>query len=510
MRSRQWIWIVLCLLLALGAWFFWPRGSRPMTQKKISGAPPALQKAASPTVTQTRPFTILSTNNVQAAARAARTNQFAWRLSNTTKTIGQLVNDRHAILLANALIDTGAKLNLSIPKQLQAPGDPGAYIVQAGGPIDNAFRAMLAQSGAQIVSYIPNNAYLVRAPAGVAKGLAGNPMTQAVIPYEPYYKISSSMPVTVGQKTISSAPMETHRAAGPSLLALAMVQKPLPVGTYLTLGLFNDGAAATVAQIEKLGGRIVARDNSPFGPVVRVQPPADWVALAALPGVQIVEPYRPRVRANDLSRATVGVAADTQTTTNYMNLSGSNVLVEVNDSGIDATHPDLTRPRRSAFCRLMDTSGHGTHVAGIIAGNGSMSSTVTNAQGSIMPGTNTQFRGMAPLANLLAMDVATHHDQELQEAAALTNALISNNSWNYDGDSAYDLAAASYDAAVRDALPEVTGSQPVLFVFSAGNDGNGDDTTDPGSGTPDSIESPGHGQKRHHRGRHPGAPQHYQ
>ena len=78
----------------------------------------------------------------------------------------------------------------------------------------------------------------------------------------------------------------------------------------------------------------------------------------------------------------------------------------------------------------------------------------------------------------------------MQEAPALTNALISNNSWNYDGDNAYDLAAASYDAAVRDALPQVTGSQPVLFVFSAGNDGNGDDTTDPGNGTADSIASP--------------------
>ena len=89
----------------------------------------------------------------------------------------------------------------------------------------------------------------------------------------------------------------------------------------------------------------------------------------------------------------------------------------------------------------------------------------------------------------------------MQEAPALTNALISNNSWNYDGDNAYDLAAASYDAAVRDALPEVTGSQPVLFVFSAGNDGNGDDTTDPGSGTPDTHSVAGHGQKRHHRRR---------
>ena len=254
------------------------------------------------------------------------------------------MGDRHAILLENALIDSSQPLNFSIPKNLQSQGDPGAYIVQARGPIDNAFRAMLARSGAEIVSYIPNDAYLVRAPAGVANGLTGNPLTQAVIPYEPYYKISSSMPVTVGQKTLSSAPTKTNRAAGPSLLVLAVKQAPLPAGTYLTLGLFKDGAAATVAQIEKLGGQIVARDNSPFGPVVRVQPPADWMALATLPGVQIVEPYHQRIHANDLSRATVGVAADTQVATNYIGLSGKNVMVEVNDSGIDANHPDLNQP----------------------------------------------------------------------------------------------------------------------------------------------------------------------
>ena len=123
-------------------------------------------------------------------------------------------------------------MNLSIPKKLQSPGDPGAYIVQARGPIDNAFRAMLARSGAQIVSYIPNNAYLVRAPAGVANGLAGNPLTQAVIPYEPYYKMSVVDARDGWTKNVSAAPMETNRAAGPSLLALAVKQAPLPAGTF--------------------------------------------------------------------------------------------------------------------------------------------------------------------------------------------------------------------------------------------------------------------------------------
>ena len=495
MRSRPFIWVLLCLLCLGGAWLLWPRAANTRTR------PSALQKVAAPTVTTVRstspaptPFTILSTNVVKNGKVPSSANPFAWRISNTGKTIGQLVGDRHAILLENALIDTGSPLNFSIPVHLRSQGDPGAYIVQARGPINNAFRAMLAAAGAEIVSYIPNDAYLVRIPAGGASGLAAQSLVQAVIPYEPYYKISSSMPVTVQQKTFSSVPMETRRAAGPSLLTLAIKQAPLPAGTYLTLGLFSDGAAATVAQIEKLGGQIVARDKSPFGPVVRVTPPADWVALAALPGVQIVEPYRQRVHANDLSRATVGVAADTQISSNYLGLTGLNVLVEVNDSGIDATHPDLINrvfgDSMNPFINtLVDTNGHGTHVAGIIAGDGTKSTTVTNAPGSIMPAVSGQFRGMAPLANLLSMDW-NDSDQVLQEAAARTNALISNNSWNNGGDTAYDLAAASYDAAVRDALPEVTGSQPVLFVFSAGNAGNGDDTTDPGSGTPDSIESP--------------------
>ena len=91
-----------------------------------------------------------------------RPTSFAYRLSNTTKSLDELVHDDKAILLENALIDLRNPLNFSIPKNLQSQGDPGAYIVQANGPIDNAFRAMLAAAGAQIVSYIPNDAYLVR------------------------------------------------------------------------------------------------------------------------------------------------------------------------------------------------------------------------------------------------------------------------------------------------------------------------------------------------------------
>ena len=54
--------------------------------------------------------------------------------------------------------------------------------------------------------------------------------------------------------------------------------------------------------------------------MVRVIPPQNWTALATLPGVQIVEPFHRRALANDLTRATVGVAADSLTATNYLGL----------------------------------------------------------------------------------------------------------------------------------------------------------------------------------------------
>ncbi|HKW27804.1 MAG TPA: S8 family serine peptidase, partial [Verrucomicrobiae bacterium] len=484
MRTRLWALGLLCLLCGVGAWFLWHHGNRS----------PAQKQNVAPTVAATRPVPaapvvasrgIVNTNPAQISLAEWNTNRFAGRLSNTTRAIGQLVGDRHAILLANALIDTSLPLSFAFPKNLQPQGDPGAYIVQARGPIDNAFRAMLAQAGATVIAYIPNDAYLVRASASVAGLLGGNPQTQAVVPYEPYYKIQSP------------------------LLPQAVRQMNLPDKTILNLGLFADDAPATTQQIEKLGGQVVGRDQSPFGPIVRVIPPGNWTALATLSGVQIVEPYHPRAVATDLSRSTVGVAADSVTATNYMNLTGSNVLVEVNDTGIDALHPDLTASAQygravgvigDAPQSLVDTNGHGTHVAGIIAGDGTESTTVTNAPGSTLfngAGTNFQFRGMAPGATLYSVggieggsDTNIISDQYFQEVPALTNALISNNSWVYEGVSAYDLAAASYDAAVRDALPFVTGSQPVLFVFAAGNAGNGGDDTDFGGGIADSIESP--------------------
>ena len=483
MKVRSIISLLLCLLLAAGIWLLWPRQSRtPHAHRTAADLAAAVAVITPPT------------NSVPvhtANTSVPGTNKFSLRLANTTNSIGELERHKHAILLENAFIDTDLNQNLQIPTHLHHTDDPGAYIVQARRSADAEFRSLLSWAGAQVISYIPNNAYLVRISASGAGSLAGSPLVQAVLPYEPYYKVQTS------------------------LLQLAVDQKPLPGGTVLTLGLFANTAAATEAQIESMGGTVVGRDRSPFGPILRVKPPVDWIALAQLSGVQIVEVANRRMAANDLSRVNLGISVDTVTNANYLNLSGSNVVVEVNDSGIDATHPDFTlggspatgqggapvRVLGDSPLSLVDTNGHGTHVAGIIAGNGDESwgkdgnpsvNVGAVASGSI---TNADFRGKAPLATLYSVagidggyDTFYISDYYLQSVAAATNALISNNSWG-NGDSYYDLAAASYDAATRDALPLLPGSQPVLFVFAAGNNGNGSDGGSSGSG--DTISAPG-------------------
>jgi len=457
MRRKCRSWALLSLLFAagviswLGYYRFEDKDSAP--PRKAPASPPGLLAvAASPALSFHK---LLGSGSL--------------RLTNTSLSPGRLLGKPTAILLENALFDTTLPVTLPGPA-LRAQGDPGAYIVQSRRAPDGAFRALLSRSGSSIVAYIPNRAYLVLASEGVAGRLQASPLVQSVLPYQPYYKLKSD------------------------LLQLAVEGRPLPAGSGLRILLFTEPQAAARADLERLGATRIAEDGSPFGPVLDLRLPAAeggggeglLAALARLPGVQEIELARPRLPANDQVRSATGAAPDAVSTNNYLGLTGSNVVVEINDTGVDGAHPDLIgRVTGDSPKSLRDITGHGTHVAATIAGSGLDSTSLTNAADSRMPGAPGQFRGMAPAARLFATSGGA--DSYLQQSAASAHALISNNSWTY-ATGGYDLAAASYDAAVRDALPTVPGSQPVLFIFAAGNAGGGQD--DGTGGEADSILSP--------------------
>ena len=114
-----------------------------------------------------KPVALPATTPETANAKAVE-EQYPHRLRNTKEPIGELVRNEKAVLLRNALIDTSLGTELEIPESLRSEADPKTYIAQARGPVTAAFRRHITSAGGRIISYIPNNAYLVRLDSGLS------------------------------------------------------------------------------------------------------------------------------------------------------------------------------------------------------------------------------------------------------------------------------------------------------------------------------------------------------
>jgi subtilisin-like proprotein convertase family protein len=497
MRLESRTWFLLSLIFFAGAIYFWKRGEEYQKSKAVPPQKQSVPKPSAGIAPAPAPFQLLSS---QSSATAAATvaglgavtapsgpvivpaaEQYPHRLANATKTMSEWTRADTAVLMLNAFIDTSAGAgSLPIPEHLRAEEEPASYIVQARGTIGQGFRERLRQVGATFISYIPNNACLVRVSVEGARRLRTFPELQAVLPYEPYYKLDSK------------------------LIKLAVEQEPLAEDALLRVTGFLGERDNTAQAVAGVGAEVLGEDTTPFGPQLLVKPPVDsWAALAKLASVQTVELFHRRELMADQTRVIIGLTGSGSSETNYLNLTGTNIMVNVTDTGVDANHPDLQGRVIGDTSRVLnDPFAHGTHVAGILAGSGAQSSTVQAApSGSI---TNASFRGIAPGAQLFVLPYESYplvnrflDDTYIFEAAARTNLLyskrgngpmVSNNSWGYAGVSEYDSSSARFDAAVRDALPEASGSQPMIFVFAAGNSGEGSDTGQ--LGDPNSIPSP--------------------
>src|ERR1043166_4590708 len=479
LKTRTWFLISLvCFLLAGYFWHLgnerWRKEEQRSRQTNSVPDPGPIRELgannfrhASPPLPPDEPAASAATNGTNVA----RSNPFLTnRLSNTSRPIEELMRIDTAVLLRNAFIDTRLTDPLNIPEHLRAHGDPGSYVVQAHGPLTDSFRARLKSAGATIVSYIPNNAYLVRMSEAGADVMRGYFRTQSVLPWEPYYKLDLR------------------------LLAMAVENHPLVEGTPLNVLVFPGQREAGLQSLKEMGAEVIGEDRSPFGQQIMIKAPSGILtALAQSPLVQSIELHHPRQVVNDLTRPRIGVTTNSfSPPPHYLGLTGAGVSVNVNDTGIDATHPDFgMRVFGDTMRATFDYDGHGTHVAGTIAGDGSKSSTVPTPPPGSTNGAN--FRGMAPAATLFAEQIdlllgPVVSDSYLQETAAANTNFISNNSWGYVDSFEYDLAAASYDAAARDAIPGKPGPESMLYVFAAGNSGGGG--ADGQGGSPDTIGSP--------------------
>ena len=184
--------------------------------------------------------------------------------------------------------------------------------------------------------------------------------------------------------------------------------------------------------------------------------------LAESPAVLWIEPA-PRMKLNDeiATEIVAGDDADARTlaTCNQLGYNGAGVTVAVADSGLDSGDtncdaPGHRRPGRGA-CSITarwqledaaDEHSHGTHCAGIIAGNG--------ATGEVDENGFLYGLGVAPGASIIAQRIfdgaggyaAPPSFETLTRDAETRRADIGSNSWGDDTQGRYDLSAMEFDA----------------------------------------------------------------
>ncbi len=154
------------------------------------------------------------------------------------------------------------------------------------------------------------------------------------------------------------------------------------------------------------------------------------------------------------------------------NLTGQGVGVAVVDSGV-SNHGDLraadgssriiAASNQTGAATADDEYGHGTHVAGIVGGNGSLSGGV--------------YSGVAPGVNLINVRVSNNL------GLALTSDLIDGLQWVKNNKAAYHIkvvclslnstVAEPYHSSALDAAIEILWFNSIVVVVAAGNNGTG-------------------------------------
>jgi serine protease AprX len=175
-------------------------------------------------------------------------------------------------------------------------------------------------------------------------------------------------------------------------------------------------------------------------------------------------------------------------------VTGAGIGVAVVDSGIYGLHPDLQKRVVKNLKFVADitveaddsdtTSGHGTHVAGTIAGDGTASKTGT-AQDI---GGFGYYTGVAPGANLIGLGVGDGRSiiwalsafNWIADNHRTYNIRVVSNSWGTLGGGPYNPNDSRNQAA------ETLADLGITVVFAAGNDGSNTGTT---SNAPNTLNS---------------------
>src|SRR5688572_1514261 len=366
-----------------------------------------------------------------------------------------------AILLRNQTIDTSAGKRQGFRAAATAPVSE-LYLIQVSENLPNDWREQLSALNVSIPRPVPHDAFVIELKETNLPQLEALPFVQWIGPYLPEYKAHVNLKALAQEGENRRLRVRALLSPHASPKETALLQR--------RFALLTRYSKSSVGRI--LEGEISSRALEHFTAskaVLWIEPGGEPRLFDALAGSIIAG-----------ENETLGLAI------HDLGFDGEGVTVAVADSGLnlgagEEMHPDLVG-RVDAFFHygtLTDASdehSHGTHVAGIIAGDGAAGE--TDEVGYLYG------LGIAPKAHIVAQrmfDGLGGYHAPPSMAALTTDAVragaeIGSNSWGDDTQGRYDVAAMEFDALVRDADPETPGDQQYILEFSAGNAGPADRT----------------------------------
>jgi len=354
---------------------------------------------------------------------------------------------------------------LSVAIRADEHEGPDFRLVQFFGRTDREVIRLLEDNGLEIVRYIHPFTYIVWGETDALERTRANSRVRWTGPFLPEYRL-----------------LPTMRRSSTDVIAIRVV-------TYA--GAEHDAVAKAFDRLGATSVRAAPLDEKLRGYALSIA--SDRLPeLARLPFVYTVQPVptdggnRDEMGAQHVADNMSGGVPipgyDDWLTT--IALDGTGVIMANVDTGVSTSHPDLINrfvPCDGTTCDPDDIrqSGHGTHTAGIMGGDGI--SGQTDIWGFL------RGLGVAPGATMVEQYYPSNYTGEegmrlLIRESSEAGAVLSNNSWGPSGAAlGYELAAMEVDLSVRDAQPDVPGNQPFLFVLAVAN-GNGGVSS---QGTPD-------------------------
>ena len=349
----------------------------------------------------------------------------------------------------------------------QTAANTGLFLVQFEGHPLPEQQAQVRALGIDLLKYVPDDTFIARFTNASPDQARALDFVRWVGPYGAAQKIHPRLTAAI------------QRTNGPTAVTIMLSPRATPAEVDRARGLL-----ASVEYVSKLRQAVVVRG---------VLLPSSLGELAGLPFVLWIEPAPHRKLVDEAASKLVGGddgQVATRTVTEQRGFGGKGVVVCVCDTGLDSgdtndIHPDVSG-RVTGFQwypPLTDGSdgyGHGTHCAGIIAGNAATGETDPNSgqwYGLGVADTSSLFIERIFDANANEVSPAPS-DEMLTKDAVSNNAAIGSNSWGNDVNGEYDSDASQFDELVRDADPTTPGDQPYILEFSAGNAGPDSQTLD--------------------------------